>query len=649
MRGRIYKNLLLMGVAAVLLTFVLSGILYYQGAQEQFSKELRQLTSVVATAISEERENTSREYLENIYEKQGKKIHVVWINKEGKTLYDSDGMSDRDYGIGEEVKQAREKGEGQVVHKDAYEKPKSYFAAKAPDGSILRMSSVRSVSYSDFSGYIPEIIMFLIVFFVGCLAAAERLTEKIVKPFHLLGDVVKKIMNDENIDDVGEDYKELRPLIKKLEEQHNEIRSYMEDIEEDRNTMRTVIDTISDGIILLNDNKEILDYNKRIQEIFNPSENKRYRRIASLYHDEDWLRVIGKAYRSDEPLNYTMNLFGKPFRIILKNMELIDGTHVLLIVLRDMTASYMAEKMRREFSANVSHELKTPLTSISGFAEMIANGMYEKPEDVKIFGARIMNESRRMMSLIDTIMHLSKIEEQETTITWKIIAMDSLVRYAADLVMPQASAKNVTINVHTESLYTYGNAALLSELIMNLLDNGIKYNNDDGEIQVELKPEGEDKLSLSISDTGIGIPKDKQDRVFERFYRIDESRNKETGGSGLGLAICKHIVEKHKGELLISSEEGNGTTVTVLLPRMNDADVSKEIAESLDAQREAEEAESGKLAQLEAEEDRIQLEENRKEEKEPKRRKGKKDKKDKKKKKASKKQEAKENKEKEAK
>lgn len=591
-----------MGIVSVITTFILSAILYYQGMQEQFSHELQHLNSVMAGAVSMDDEDRSRDYLERIYDDNGRTIHIVWLDSDGAVIYDSDNK-DEDYKSGPEVRQAMENGKGAAVHKDANDSPKSYYAQKAPDGSILRLSSARTVSYKGFSAYLPEIILFLLVFVVGCLFAAERETEKILKPFHLLGDLVQKIMEGQKVDDVPSDYKELNPLIRKVEEQHDEIQNYLEDIEEERNTIRTVVDTISDGIILLNEHKEIVDYNRKIEDIFHPAEEKRYRRIASLYHDEDWLRVIGKAYRTEGRQEYTMNLFDKPYRMVMNKIELSDGETGLLIVLRDMTASYMAEKMRREFSANVSHELKTPLTSISGFAEMIANGMYQKPDDVKLFGSRIVNESQRMLTLIDTIMHLSRIEETETTITWKTVSLDSLVHYAADLIEPQAKAKGITISVDAEPLYTYGNAALLSELVMNLLDNAVKYNNEGGSVHATLKPAGDDKLELTISDTGIGIPKDKQGRVFERFYRAEESRNKSTGGSGLGLAICKHIVEKHKGTLSMTSEEGKGTTVTVILPRMSEADVTKETKEALTARQEAEDAESGRLAEQEAAED----------------------------------------------
>ncbi|MEE3453093.1 sensor histidine kinase [Dialister sp.] len=603
MKVRIYRSLLLMGILSVVLTFILSAVLYYQGMVEQFSHEVQHLNIVMAESLSMDEEARGKDYLGRVFKENKGTIHIVWLDDKGFVIYDSDGVTDEDYASGKEVREAMEKGMGSGVHKDASGNPKSYYARKAPDGSILRLSSMRSVSYAGFSAYLPEIAIFFLAFIVGCLFAAERETLKILKPFQLLGDLVQDIMEGKKVTPPAA-YEELQPLISKVEEQHDEIESYLEDLEEERNTIQIVFNTISDGIILLNAHKEIVFYNTKTEEIFKPGEDKRYRRIASLYHDEDWLRVIGKAYRTEGRQQYTLNLFDKPYRMVMTQLELTDGQKGLLIVLRDMTASYMAEKMRREFSANVSHELKTPLTSISGFAEMIANGMYQQPEDVKFFGSRIVNESHRMLTLIDTIMHLSRIEETETTITWKTVSLDSLVHYAAELIEPQAKAKNVTITVDTEPLYAYGNAALLSELIMNLLDNAVKYNNVGGSVHAILAPEGENQIKLTVSDTGIGIPKEKQSRVFERFYRAEESRNKATGGTGLGLAICKHIVDKHKGNLSVSSEEGKGTIMTVILPRVSEADVSKEEIETLTARQEAEEAESGALAQQEAEEDR---------------------------------------------
>lgn len=606
-----------MGIISVLLTFLLSAILYYQGMQDQFSHEVGHLTETMAQALSKSDEARSEEYLDRMFKENHEKMHIVWMNTDGTVLYDSKPDPGGDYLTNTVVQEALDKGSAYEVHKEGNDTPKNYYATMAPDDTILRISVERAIPYRGFSSYLPEIIVFLLVFMVGCLAAAEKETEKILRPFHLLGDLVQQIMEGRPAHKLPDDYKELQPLIAKVEEQHNDIENYLEDIEEERNTIRTVVDTIAEGIILLNEDKEIVDYNKTVEELFGLKEDKRYRRIASLYHDEDWLRAIGRAYHAEGRQEYTMTLFGRPYRMVMNHIELNDDEEKgLLIVLRDLTAAYTAEKMRREFSANVSHELKTPLTSISGFAEMIANGMYQKPEDVRLFGSRIMNESQRMLTLIDTIMHLSKVEETETTITWKTVSVDSLVRYATDLIKPQADAKGVTIDIDAQPLYTYGNPALLSELIMNLLDNSVKYNHQGGHISVRLAPEGEDKLTISVSDNGIGIPKEKQGRVFERFYRADESRTKATGGSGLGLAICKHIVEKHKGTLNISSVEGEGTTVTAILPRLSDADVNKENAEALTAKKEAADAESGRLAALEAEEDKAREEAAKKEESE---------------------------------
>ena len=227
--------------------------------------------------------------------------------------------------------------------------------------------------------------------------------------------------------------------------------------------------------------------------------------------------------------------------------------------------------------------------------------MYQNEQDIKLFGNRIVTESHRMMSLIDTIMHLSKIEETETTIKWKSVEVSSLVRYARDLIEPQAAKKGITVKLDLIPLYVYGNPALLSELVMNLLDNAVKYNRENGQVEVSLSKD-DDRVVLTVSDTGIGIPEDKQERIFERFYRAEESRNKATGGSGLGLSICKHIVENHKGTLQISSKQGEGTTFIITLPAMSEKDVNEEETNEVLAKQEAADGDSGKLAEIEASE-----------------------------------------------
>lgn len=612
MKEQIQKSLLLTGLISVILSFCIAGILYYQGIQERAIHEIGHLTEVAADGMTDDEER-NRAYLDKIREKSQRELQISWISEEGEALYESNAGADPDYLAQPEIKKALDAEEGYVVRNNGDGVPTSYWAQKLSDGTILRFSVARTAPGGILTPLLPEVFIFLFVFAIACFIAAEKETEYALRPLRKVEGLISDIMEGAPERPVPGGYKELRPLVDKVREQKKEIQNYMDDLEEERNTIRTVVNTISDGIILLNKNKEIVDCNVRVRSIFKAEGDVRFRKVAVLYHDEDWLRAVGMAYEKEERHEYTMTIYGKPYRASMAHIELTDGDAGLLIVLHDLTATYAAEKMRREFSANVSHELKTPLTSISGFAEMIANGMYQGEADVKLFASRIFEESRRMMALIETIMHLSKIEERQTTITWKPVDMASIARYVADLIEPQAAAKNVVIHVDADKLFAYGNLALLSELVMNCVDNAVKYNKDGGEVKVGLHPEGEDKMLLTIADTGIGIPKDKQGRIFERFYRAEESRNKATGGSGLGLAICKHIVSQHKGTIEIASAEGEGTTVRILLPRMSEADVAKEEAASNIAQIEAAKAESGELdeaepAMLEAEKEKEERE-----------------------------------------
>ena len=569
MKVRIYRSLLLMGIISVVVTFILSAVLYYQGMQEQFSHELQHLNRTMAMAVSLDQEDSTKDYLKQVYDDNHGIIHIVWLDRDGSVLYDSDNITDEDYAAGEEVKEAMDKGTGEAVHRDAKDSPKSYYAQKAPDGSILRLSSARVVSYKGFSAYLPEIMLFLLVFVVGCLFAAERETEKILKPFHLLGDLVQQIMEGKKVSEVPSDYKELNPLIRKVEEQHNEIESYLEDIEDERNTIRTVIDTISDGIILLNERKEILDYNRQIEEIFKPAEDKRFRRIASLYHDQDWLRVIGKAYRIEGRQEYTMNLFGKPYRMVMQKTELSNGETGLLIVLRDMTASYMAEKMRREFSANVSHELKTPLQSISGYAEIINAGI-AKPEDVPRFVAKIGSEAARLIEMVDNILKLSRLDEGGLEDQLVNIDLKSVVSSCCQRLEERARTQQVELmQVLPERPVSLRCVpAVVDEIVFNLVENAIKYNQPGGRVTVSLPPDSEGTVQLRVRDTGKGIAKEDQQRIFERFYRGEKSHTGTIPGNGLGLALVKHGVLLHKGTINLASTPGEGTVITVTFGKL---------------------------------------------------------------------------------
>lgn len=593
MRERIYGSLLLMGMLAIFLTFALSSYFYYQGIRTQIGQELAHMTLLTSEGLTGDREKDIQ-YLNNVIDQSERNLRISWIGTDGTVIYESMAGAEPNYMEQPEIEQTLAHKSGKSVRKDQAGSTAYYYAKMLDDGSILRFSSERESPLEAMSPVIPGVIGLLVLFMMGCMFAARRLTEYLLKPLSHVGTAMEEIMNGKPGTLIA-GYSELEPLIAKVRNQKEQIQDYLRDIEEDRNTIRTIIDTISDGIILLNDRKEIIDYNQKVEEIFSLHSEMRCRSIAVVYHDADWLRAIGRAYMKDRQV-YTMNISGRPFEAIMTKAVLSESMTGLLIVLRDMTASYETEKMRREFSANVSHELKTPLTSISGFAEMIAAGMVDGTDDIKLFGSRIYEEARRLLALIDTIMHLSKIEEKATTITWKTVAMEELIRHAADILQPQAEQRHVTVTLDLQALYVYGNASLLAELVMNLLDNAVKYNREHGTIHVEMKA-AESHLVLIVSDTGIGIPKEKQNRVFERFYRADESRNKMINGTGLGLAICKHIVAQHHGTVSIQSVEGEGTSVVVTLPRMTETEVSNEKTTSETAIQEAAMAEAVKQSE----------------------------------------------------
>ena len=633
MRIQIHRSFFLVGIASVVLTFFLSGILYYQGMQERAIHEIAHLTEVASDGMTGNRAGDLA-FLEKIREKSIRPMRISWVTAAGTPILETKEIKTADYVDVKEMREARATGVGQATRKNEDGQPVFYAAKALSDGSILRLSVPRTAPAGILSPLIPEIFLFFIAIGVACYIVAEKSTEAVLKPLRSVEDLISDIMAGAPEREMPGGYKELRPLVDKVREQKEEIQNYTEDLEEERNTVRTVLNTITDGILLLNEDKEIIDSNPMAQHIFGYTDPILYRKIAGLYHDEDWLRAVELAYEKGGRQCYTMNIAAKPYRVSFVSINLSDDETGLLIVLHDMSLTHAAEKMRREFSANVSHELKTPLTSISGFAEMIAGGLVASEADAKMFAGKILDESHRMLGLIETIMHLSRVEENQTTITWKPVDMKAAAEYTAGVIAPQAAAKQVTVRVDAEPVFVYGNQALLYELVMNCIDNAVKYNKEGGEVLVSVHAEDGDRIRLTVDDTGIGIPKDKQERVFERFYRVDESRNKATGGSGLGLAICKHIVTQHHGNIEIESIEGEGTRIIITLPRMSEEELEKEAAATTTAQLEATRAEHGEFDETTEETEAVFEEEKKGKEKKSK---GKKDGKDKKREKRKKK------------
>ena len=299
MRKQIQRSLFFMGLVAVLVSFLMSAVLYYQGMQQQRIHELEMTTYAASRALSEKNKEYSISYLKQLYkDNNASGIHIVWLNKDGQVLYDSAGPLDEDYIAQSEVKTGMEEGSSFSIHKSVNGIPKEYYTYKAPDGTLLRLSSVRSLNLSMFNGYIPGMILFIIVFSVGAVLVANKKTEEILSPLGDMSVVISRIMSGEKHVEIPGQYIELKPVLDTVKELHRQADAYLENLEEDRKMMQAVQDSISNGLIVLNSQKEILDYNVKAARIFHIEGNRRYRKISVIFHDEDWLRAISRAYHN---------------------------------------------------------------------------------------------------------------------------------------------------------------------------------------------------------------------------------------------------------------------------------------------------------------------------------------------------------------
>lgn len=360
-------------------------------------------------------------------------------------------------------------------------------------------------------------------------------------------------------------YRELRPLVQKIMDQSNYINHTIQTLERERNTVRIILENLREGVILTDKAGKILALNTCAKDIL---QIRRTMIVSGLSFEKIFPGVEWDQIKmgEDSPMAYTQKLVknDRLYQLTVRPIYKEENLYGALFILYDITESEHREQLRREFTSNVSHELKTPLTSISGFAEMLSAGLYEEEKDVKHFGKLIQQESQRLLRLIEGIIHLTKIEEHKPNIEMTSVKLDTIVEEIVNFMEPVTQEKHVTIHRKMGDLAVFGNNGMLRELCMNLIDNAVKYNRSGGHVYITLQQEGS-KAAFTVRDTGIGIPEDKQKRVFERFYRADASRNKKNGGSGLGLSIVKHIVEQHHGQINLESKEGEGTKITVYL------------------------------------------------------------------------------------
>lgn len=493
------------------------------------------------------------EYVESVLIKD---YRVTLIDADGSIIFESNAELNKEemenHTNRPEIQQAIETGVGSGPRYSASQKKMIYYyAVKMDNGNILRVAKeVKSIFHLYYAMIIIIVVLAVYVLLV-CLFISNSFAKKILAPFNL------ELKNKRHI------YEELRPFADTIASQQRKIRNQIDDLQEAQDKTRTLISNMREGFIMLDVDKIILMDNESAKKILKPvilqSEGKN---ILEVYDNDKIIDAVNRASKGEscsEEIKVnkkTIKLYVNP---VFSGGELVG----VICLLLDVTAQRKTEKLRQEFTANVTHELKTPLTSISGYAEMIENGMVSKTEDMQKFAGRIHKEAGRLIALIGDIMKLSKMDDKAYQIEGvKKVNLKDMVNESVELLEMTAKKNNITIHTELEEVSCTGNETQLYELVFNLCDNAVRYNKPNGDVYVTLKRENGNAV-LQVKDTGIGIEKKHQDRIFERFYRVDKSRSKETGGTGLGLAIVKHIAELHNANIIVESEIDKGTKITV--------------------------------------------------------------------------------------
>ena len=546
MRRRIFLNLMGVTIISLLATTVaLSTVFYYQLANT-IQSELRQRISYVE-------EMDTEAIIVMVQENEQNSDRISIINSEGVVIFDNSiGITELESHLDrEEVQEAFASGIGESTrYSDTLGQETYYYSVLLQDGNVLRVSRTSRSIFGIFNQLIPFILLILAIISFLAYFLASKLTTRIVKPINAV-DINKELIPP---------YDELSPFVKTITEQRQHIRQQMADIEERTNTIEMIMESTQEGILIVDEQGVILSINNSALNFFGILEEPVGKNILEIYRDLEIIEHIRTALLGNHA-EISMEKENKTYRVYFS--PALDRGAIVLFV--DITERMRAEYMRQEFSANVSHELKTPLTSIYGNVELLQSGMV-KEEDRENFYVKIKNESERLITLIDDILLLSRLDENVDKSNFESVDLYSIAKEAVELLEAKINENEIQMKLIGESFHSFANKSLMTELFYNLIENAIKYNKVGGEITVELRS-NEKEVQIMVIDTGVGIALEDQERVFERFYRVDKSRSKDTGGTGLGLAIVKHIVLTHGGRIGLHSVPQEGTTISILFPK----------------------------------------------------------------------------------
>lgn len=551
MKKKISITMCLMTAVSVIITAVMISLVIYRKNYNEMKSMIRAEAEYISQAIDTEDIN----YLESV--KNVTPSRITWIDSNGNVIYDSAGENLSNHSDRPEIIDAVKNGSGESSRlSETFSEQTYYYAVKLTNGTILRMSDTTSSLYHDIFSALPYTVIVIAIIIILAIIVSNNETEKIIKP-----------INELDLDNPSNNlkYDELAPLLRRIEKQNSDIEKYISELKAKQVEFETVTENMSEGLIIINQKSTILSCNKSAVAILGGGEyNYISKSVFDLNHSKNFVDAVENAVvgKHDET---ALTINNRSYMVITNPVKHFDKISGAVIIIIDVTEKESREELRREFSANVSHELKTPLTAISGFAEIMKDG-WVKPEDYQMFALKIYNETQRLINLIEDIIKLSRLDENKIEITKESVDMLVLAEDAAARLSSKAKDKNISVTVNGDHGNITGVRQILDEMIYNLCDNAIKYNKKNGKVEVIVK-DYISNVSVTVKDNGIGIPAEDLDRVFERFYCVNKSHSKESGGTGLGLSIVKHGAIFHKAKINIDSTLGIGTSIEIVFKK----------------------------------------------------------------------------------
>ena len=550
MTAKLFRTSMAVAVSVMVLSIALFMGMLYQYFSDQMMTELESETWLVSRGV----ELDGMDYLNGLHTTS----RVTWVAADGTVLYDNeaDASTMENHADREEIREAltSETGTAQRFSSTLSEQT-LYVTQRLSDGTVIRLASAQKTVGLLLISMIQPILIILVLSLLLSAVLASRLSKGLIKPILSL--------DLEHPEDC-ETYDELTPLLSRLKRQNDTIQQQMNLLKQRQTEFAALTDNMSEGFLLLDRQGHVLSHNSGALRLLGVEEPEGEVNVLVLNREEPFRQAVDEAL-SGKRSQQMLHLNGRYCKL-LANPVLADGKPAgAVLVLLDVTEQEQRDELRREFTANVSHELNTPLTSISGIREIMQSGMV-KPEDIQSFAGDIYQEAQRLIALVEDIIRLSRLDEGAESLEREPVNLLSIAQDVARRLDSAAQKAGVTLKVMGLSVEVRGIPSVLDEMVYNLCDNAIKYNHPGGTVNVTVAPTDDGSAEVTVEDTGIGIPVEDQSRVFERFYRVDKSHSKEIGGTGLGLSIVKHGASLHGAQIHMDSQVGRGTSVQLLFP-----------------------------------------------------------------------------------